>query len=209
VRVPYMELSAVTMKMMRYLPSTLLFVALASTGAQAQERADVRTRNDCRLAAQVIRTGHLAPGTSGAYTTIRRCEESGPNVLAERWRTVTDPAEVRFLASASSRFPSRIIFDAISDAVASPSAGTEQKLQGLSLLASFARPGVFLNEADLRNPIPGRLPRIMSVSGDAFDDAGELRSIRPEVITVLERARDAATDPVVQRIANEYIRFLQ
>ncbi len=125
-----------------------MLMVLSGTFAHAdgQESRDVHTRNDCRLAAQVIRTGHPAPHTERAYGAIQQCDETGVAVLVGQWRTVSDSLEVVYLAWASSRFPRRVVFDAISEVVLSSAASTEARLQGMSLLATFAKPNVFLGK---------------------------------------------------------------
>jgi hypothetical protein len=188
-----------------------VLLALSGTfaGAEAQESQDVHTRNDCRLAAQVIRTGHPAPHAEWAYGAIQQCDETGVAVLIEKWRTVSDSLESGYLARASSRFPKRVVFDAISEVVLSSTASTEARLAGMSLLATFAEPNVFLSRSDLRRPTEGRRPRMMSVSGDRRDSPGELGSIAPEVIAIMERLRDTSEDAAISRIAGEYARFLR
>ncbi len=117
------------MSTIRGLPAILsMLVASSGTFAsgEAQESRDVHARNDCRLAAQVIRTGHPAPHVEWAYGAILRCDETGAAVLAERWRTVRDSAEVGSLPWATWNSPARrIVFDAVAEVVLSNSANRE------------------------------------------------------------------------------------
>ncbi len=189
-----------------------LALLLAGSGsfarAEAQESQDVHTRNDCRLAAQVIRTGQPAPHMEWAYGAIQRCDETGPNVLAERWRTVTDSAEVGRLAWATWRSPARrLVFEAIAEIVATRSASIEARLRGIALLAGYAEPNVRLRLDDLRRP-GGRPTPAYSVS-HSLDDPGELSDVADEVISLMERLRDTSADETIARIAGEYARFLR
>lgn len=176
--------------------------------AQAPESADEHIRNDCRLAAQIIRTGQPAPHSEWAYSIIRLCDLSGPAALAERWQTVADSAELVRLAGASAQFSNRTLFNALAAVVLDHAASVEARLQGMEVLASYANPNVALNAYDLRHPMPGRPPRIMSASG-GVGNAGDLGPVCSEVVQILERTRDSSTVEAVQRIASEYIRFLQ
>jgi hypothetical protein len=187
----------------------LLAISGTFSRGEAQESRDVHTRNDCRLAAQVIRTGHPAPHAEWAYGAIQKCEETGVAVLLEQWRAVSDSLEAVYLAWASSRFPTRIVLDAISEVVLNSNASTEARLRGMSLLARFAEPNVFLSLSELRRPSEGRRPMPWAVLDGPPYDPGELSDVAPEVIAIMERVRDSSTDATISRIAGEYARFLR
>jgi hypothetical protein len=83
----------------------LLSLLIVPAAVQSQEQSDsVRFRNDCRLAAQVVRTGHPRPHTQWAFQRIHACGTEGAAALAERlagmrnlndkaeWQSVTFPA---------------------------------------------------------------------------------------------------------------------
>jgi hypothetical protein len=199
-----------TRKALRYTTvAVLLTISGTFASAEAQESRDVHTRNDCRLAAQVIRTAHPAPHAEWAYGAIQQCDETGVAVLIEQWRTVSDSLEAVYLAWASSGFPKRAVFDVISEVVLSSTASEEARLRGMSLLARFAEPNGFLSLTELRRPVDGRLPMPWTVSDGRPYDPGELSNIAPEVITLMERVRDTSTDATISRIAGEYARFLR
>lgn len=75
----------------------VILAALAPVGVQAQVNADsVKHRNDCRLARQVLESGHPAPHTDWALRQIGGCgaEEYGASIAAavRRRRTASDTA---------------------------------------------------------------------------------------------------------------------
>lgn len=187
----------------------LCMLTLSAQGAVAQgsERNNAHLRNDCRLAAQVIRTGHPAPRLGWAYSIIRLCDQSGPTVLAERWANAADTLELAELAGASAQFPTRAIFDATASVVRGP-AGREASVYAMAVLVSFVSPQVGLNLQDLRHPRDGRPPRIVSASGGDPIGPGDLGDVCPEVLAVLREASSNSRDPDVRRVASEFVRFL-
>lgn len=85
------------------LPLSLLAAAVPAR-AQDERLAEVRERNDCRLAAQVLATGHPHPRYEWARSTIVNCEDEGPAYFASQWRTApADTAALRLLIAAASR----------------------------------------------------------------------------------------------------------
>jgi hypothetical protein len=189
----------------------VLTLPLSSLDAQSPESENARLQADCRLAAQIIQTGHPAPHTEWAYAAIRLCPDLGPAVLAERWRgePLSDTLEIRALAAASRVFPRRVVFDAVASGAVKPQVSTYQRVAAMGLLASFAKPGIYLNHRDLMNPIPGRRIGRITLSGDqGSTQAGELGGVAPEVMLVMARIQADAVDPTVRRIACEYVRFL-
>lgn len=75
------------------LGAVALTLPLTSIGAQANPDS-VKLRNDCRLAAQVIRTGQPAPKLQWSWDLIPGCPEAGDvaAVALRRLRTDSDPA---------------------------------------------------------------------------------------------------------------------
>ncbi|MDB4951312.1 MAG: hypothetical protein JWM27_3961 [Gemmatimonadetes bacterium] len=97
---------------MRRIGSVLvaLIVSSAVSGsAQGLSRADsVQRRNDCRLAAQIVRTGQPQTKRTWAADVIGRCGREGPPAIVELWRTA--PADIRSLTAllaVGSRLPDR------------------------------------------------------------------------------------------------------
>lgn len=192
----------------KIIPVVLVFMHAFAPGAFAQgsERDDVHLRNDCRLAAQVIRTGHPAPQRGWAYSVVRLCDQSAPAVLAERWANTADTLELAQLAGASAQFPTRVVFDAMASVVRAP-ADREATIYAMAVLASFAKPNVGLSLWDLRHPRDGRLPRMVATSGDRVRQ-GDLGDVRSEVLNLLRHAQANSPDPDVRRVASEFLGFL-
>jgi hypothetical protein len=126
----------------RVIPAALLLAAAPGLLAAQDERSDeVHTRNDCRLAAQVIETGHPHPRARWAFETIGRCGEEGPPALAKRWRDIAaDTAEVRDLINASARLRDRRLFDLASSVSRDPSRPDVVRVGAMILLVSYVDP---------------------------------------------------------------------
>jgi hypothetical protein len=158
----------IVMPRIHALSAIALAVAAVSTPLSAQpgERDDPHLRNDCRLAAQVIQTGNPAARRGWALDTIRRCDDSGPQVLADVWRT-DPPAEPQALAelfNSTRDFNDRRIVDAVADVARRSGAPETTRIYALTLLYSYAVPGLYIEADDLIN---GARPAISSVTHDA------------------------------------------
>lgn len=192
------------------LATALLLSAPSALEAQHKERDDAQLRNDCRLAAQILRTGQPAPHRSWAYTVITRCDESGAATLASVWtqNPPADEAMLGELAGATRYFPMREVFDALRATAADVQVATAPRVYALSVVASFAEPRTFLNLRDVFEPRAGRPPRMVNVSGHQdWTDVGELAGIVPEVRTLLNSLL-TDSDPVVARAATWYLRIV-
>ena len=66
-----------------------LSFALPLHGQEGRTDVEVRFRNQCRFAAQVVATGHPHPHREWALGYVANCEIEGPNVLASIWRTAS------------------------------------------------------------------------------------------------------------------------
>lgn len=100
---------------MRY---AIFFTALLALGCaplsaqRMDEAASARVRNDCRLAAQVIETGHPHPRWRWAVEHIGICSESGPPALAALWRALPgDTARVEEAIEATGRIRDQRLYD--------------------------------------------------------------------------------------------------
>lgn len=138
--------------------TTLAAVALAlatavthdqSLGAQT-ERQDPHLRNDCRLAAQVLDTGHPDPHYEWALEFIAKCEETGGPVLAGLWRRPSaDSADLNRLFLSSYRLRDSRITAAVIDAVSDPALPQLMRLNAIRVMAGHAAPEFLLSIADL------------------------------------------------------------
>lgn len=178
--------------------------------AQPGEREDPHLRNDCRLAAQVIRTGNPAPRREWALDVIRRCDQSGPQVLADVWRSAapTDPEQLAELFNASRDFNDRRVVDAVADLARRSGAPEEARIYALALLYSYAVPGLYIGVDDL---LSGRRPGISSVSHDtrARETRAALGDLRPEICALLAAVVDSERDTRVGTAAAAVLRYLR
>lgn len=92
-------MSIVALRWITVLGACVLFTP-ASLPAQADEQAaEVRHRNNCRLAAQVLRTGNPRTRYDWARNLISSCRDEGPAFFVEQWRTIhPDTAESELFA---------------------------------------------------------------------------------------------------------------
>lgn len=178
--------------------------------AQPRENTDVQLRNDCRLAAQVVRTGHPAPHREWAYGIIRQCGESGPSAVAERWRTAppTGREDLRALIGATAAFRTREVFDAVATVARTPSADERVRAYALALLYSYADPGGGLSVDDLLHPRDdGRRSAIWRSShGGNPDDPATLSDVTAEVREILRGIIEAEPGTNAARMASEVLR---
>lgn len=172
--------------------ATLL--ACAPATAQRGEADDPHVRNDCRLAAQVLRTGHPAPRRSWAMDAIRRCDVSGPAALASVWREAapSDTAELGLLFNVTRDFNDRRVVDAVAAAARRSGAPETTRIYAFALLFNYAVPGRYIIIQQLLQP--GEFPpRIRYFT---HDDRGKstravLGDLRPEVSAVLRSVATA------------------
>lgn len=171
--------------------------------AQADERTEARLRNDCRLAAQVIRTGNPAPHRDWAYGVISQCAQSGPAVIAAAWRQPpNDEPTVQRLVWATARLRTRCVFAAVANAARERRNSLLVRTYAMEMLYSFAKPGLSLNVQDLLHPRGERPARISAVSGDGdVANAPDLGDAAPEVRAILGEIVASDPDPEIVRIA--------
>jgi hypothetical protein len=193
---------------------SLLFCAVFGAmpvSAQARENTDVQLRNDCRLAAQVVRTGHPAPHREWAYGIIRQCGESGPPAVAARWLTAppTEGEDLRALIGATAAFRTQDVFDAVATVARTPSTDERVRAHALALLHSYVHPGTWLSADDLFQPQNNRPPRIWTSShGGNPDDPATLGDVTAEVREILCGIIEAEPQTNVARMAYDVLRRL-
>ena len=156
--------------------AAVALLVCAPLAGQAGERQDPHLRNDCRSAAQVLRTGHPAPRREWAMDAIRRCDASGPAVLAGVWREAapSDIMGLDLLFNSTRDFNDRRVVEAASDIARRREAPETTRIYALALLFNYAVPGRYLNMKQLLEP--GEFPpRISFVTHD--DRAKATRAI--------------------------------
>jgi hypothetical protein len=187
-------------------------VLIAEPGsAQSREREDVHLRNDCRLASQVLRTGHPAPRRTWALGTIRRCDTSGPEVLATVWRerAPSDTTELGELFAATRDFNDRRVVDAVVDVARRTQASETTRIYALALLFNYAAPGFYIDLQDLLHP-GNHLPPLRGRSHDtrAHETRAVLGDLRPEVREVLSSVVASEPESRVGVVASTVLRLL-
>lgn len=169
--------------------STPLLAQPALLARPGREREDSHLRNDCRLAGQVIRTGHPAPRRQWALDAIRRCDESGPAVIADVWLTAApgDQGKLRELFNVTRDFNDRRVVDAVATAAREASTPEVTRIFALALLFNYAVPGLYIDTDDLLDP-GDTPPGLWGVTHD--DRASETRAVlgdlRPVVSELLQ-----------------------
>lgn len=177
-------------------------VAATPLAAQGNEPTDPHLRNDCRLAAQVVRTGHPAPQSEWAYSLISECAQSGSSAVASRWGARDlDTLTLQRLLRATARLRTRETYEAVRGAARDPRSTRLVRIYALSMLYSFAHPGRSVRVSDLLHP-RGWGPRVYRVSGDGgVANAPDLGNVRQEVETVLGEIITGGGDADVVRAA--------
>lgn len=202
-----------TVSVHRWIAALGVGAVLAGTplSAQPREGDDVHLRNDCRLAAQVIGTGHPAPRREWAYGIIRGCDESGPRILAMAWRSRLpgDAASLGQLVAATRTLNDRSVVDAVSDVARNREAPDAARVHAFALLYSYAVPGLYVNPGDLLDR-PDAPPAIIAVSHDhhVHQTRAILGDLRPEVGRLLGEVAAAEQATRVGRAAASVLRYL-
>lgn len=180
----------------------VLVLAGAPLSAQRNDGGDVN-QNDCRLAAQIVRTGHPAPHREWAYCIIAQCADSGPGVIAAAWQDPpADEQALQLLVRATSQFRTRRVFEAVGTAARNPQNSTLVRTYAFSMLYGFAWPGSSLRVADLLQPRGQRPARVYQVSGDrGGGNEQDLGDVKTEVRDLLSQIIATEPDPVVVRTA--------
>lgn len=180
-----------------------LLAAAADARAQAVSRpGDVRLRNDCRLAAQVLRTGEPHPRRAWALGVIRECASEGPAVVAGLWADpALDSAEVERLVPASRVLRDGRVAAAALEAARSPTRPAAIRLWAMSVLVTLVDESSELPLAMLAPPPgwkPGQSIR-MILGGHAADAVpptpGEVPLPPGFEGTVIQTLHSLASDP--------------
>lgn len=195
-------------------------VASANVSAQSSERpADVQLRNDCRLAAQVLRTGHPAPKAEWAMKMIANCAVDGPPVLAQLWSApALDSARAEQLLDASTRLRDDRLADAALRVLQTTTHPEAARLAGLILLVRYADPYAGLAVPLLVPPagwVPGRPVRSIPVGLSPHENP-QLRGEVPlppdfvdETLAVLRQLGISEPNPRVRWAAAGLVRTLE
>lgn len=161
--------------------------------AQNSEAPDsVRHRNDCRLAGQVLHTGHPHPKYEWAREYIILCQEEGPAILAGEWGEISaDTAQVNRLQRESARFRDVRLYRELRGTALDRSRPELVRIGAMLVLAKYVDPYSALWFSDLRPP-PGEIHRIPLVGSSStagvWDYGSEpLGPVAHPVLELLER----------------------
>lgn len=188
-------------------PKTLLFLAVllltATAPAKAQDdrAAEVTKRNNCRLAAQVLTSGHPHPRYEWARVTVVDCEDEGPAFFARQWATApADTAALREMIAGSSRVRDARVYASLRQIASDASRPSVVRVAAMIGLAEYVDPSISIDLSELRVP-DGPITRIRFRGGSAVDvvqvpGAQPLGPVRGEVIALLNRiAADRTGEP--------------
>lgn len=129
------------------------FLARTASTQQPRERDDVHLRDNCRLAAQVLTTGHPDPHYAWARDIISACDESGGPALAAVWQSATDdPQELGRLVYVTTRLRDQRILDALLAIARDRTRPAAIRLSTLQVLISYFAPGAYVSIVSLEHP---------------------------------------------------------
>ena len=119
------------------LGAVTLALPLTSTGAQANPDS-VKLRDECRLAAQVIRTGQPAPKMQQSWDLIAGCPEAGAvsAMALRRLRSDSDPAHFSQVAVVGFNVRDAELFTAALDVAGDQGASTVARAESFILLVN-------------------------------------------------------------------------
>lgn len=163
-----------------------------SLGAQS-ERQDPHVRNDCRLAAQALETGHPEPHYEWALEFIVRCEETGAAVLSALWRRPADTEHLDRLFLSSYTLRDARVTGAVIDVAQDRTLPRLVRLNAIRVLAGHAVPEFLLSVPDLlrqesdsvRYMFPS-LDHVTVRSGDHPVDEATVRGIIAALVRIGE-----------------------
>lgn len=185
----------------------LLFVAVmlltVTTPARAQDdrAAEVNKRNNCRLAAQVLTSGHPHPRYEWARATIVDCEDEGPAYFAAQWtRAPADTAVLRQMIAGSSLIRDARVYASLRQTATDASRPPVVRVAAMIGLAEYVDPRISIDLSELCVP-EGPITRIRFRGGSAVDvvqvpGAQPLGSVKGEVVVLLNGiAADRTGEP--------------
>lgn len=139
---------------MKFLISAVLLFGFFGRLEGQADPDTVKLRNDCRLATQVLTTGHPAPHLEWASWFIRRCPDAG-SVIANAVRLHRDTRDTLFLKAVTGRgseVRDRAIYEAALAVFGSDAAAPEARVFAARLLAWLFLPGADLRYRDMVPP---------------------------------------------------------
>lgn len=174
---------------------------------------EVHNQNDCRLAAQVVRTGHPAPHREWAYTVLPECVESGPAAIASMWSGVRrlDADEFALLIRSTRGLRDRRIYTALQSFGETPSASVDARLHALALLIVYGNPvALIFTPSDLRTPPDEPMPMGGAVSHDNVAVGSQpVGDVREDLRTYYLELKESDPDAVIRNAARILLRRIR
>ena len=187
-------------------------LAMASAAPLAAQRSteanDAKLRANCRLAAQVLETGHPSTHYEWAVNEIRRCEQIAGPALAAHWSALreADRADLKQLMFSSSSMRDQRIFDAVLSVAGSRDVAPIIRLAALSVLVSYADPVLDVSlerlEKPKENELLGHVTHFAPSEGAVPLAAGDL----PALMSLLRTLAEQEPDPQVAAAARYLLR---
>jgi hypothetical protein len=174
---------------------------------------EAQKRNDCRLADQVVRTGHPAPHREWAYTMLLGCEETEPAAIAAMWTGARHPVgdEFQFLIRATRRVRDRRVYSALRSVGESDANDLDTRLHALGLLIVYVKPiALILHPSDLRSPpdAPSPLGRIVTHT-DVVLGSEPVGDVREELRAYYLELKESDPDAVIRNAARILLRHIR
>lgn len=191
--------------------ATIGAAAVAGAPVRLRAQGDVHLRNDCRLASQVLRTGHPAPRRQWAWSVIPSCSDSAGSVLAVVWRAPAE-RELAQLWGVSYRVRDARLTRAVLTAFRDPSRSRAERLVAARVLASHAAPNLVVLQSDLaRLQADSVHPPYISIDhADTREGSVPVTSaLVDEIRQALASVGESDADPEVRRSARVLARQIQ
>lgn len=193
----------------------IAIVSLLPACASAQTHADtVHQRNDCRLASQVVATGHPAPHMDWALQLIGACGRDGGAALAAAIRRTQQSADIPSLdalTQATRTFRDGEVFTAARDVAADRGASIPARVFAFRTMLTALSQGRVLSYAQMtRSDAERACAGLLPSTHDKFTDGSPLpldaRNAAQEVAAAL-LAGEAAAPPEVMQAARCLMRY--
>lgn len=184
-----------------------LLMALLPACASAQtDPENMHARNACRLAVQVVETGHPAPHKRWAFDYVVICGRAGGSALASaihRTRSVTDTAELEAITRAVRTFRDGAVFNTALDVAGDRSASVPARVIAFRTLLVTLSPGRSLSYANMTTV--GMIDSCLGRPRSLHDEVSEGAPLPPRYTELLRdtaaRVRDDPTESAEVRQA--------
>lgn len=192
------------LKIMRsFCLSVVVLISAPLHGQGGDTEIDVKRRNNCRLAAQVLRSGHPHPHWDWALRYIARCEGEGPAALASVWRTAPASGEMDRLVWSTLRLRDARLYQQLRETATDRSRPGPLRVAAMLVLTRYTDPRNAVWLTDLVPPDSiTRIPLVGSSGTGYFPIEGDVPLTGPiaeSVLALLDEvaaARDSEQEAV-------------